>query len=129
MKLTSRSSSRALARKSVSEPMTNCDVTTAVVHQNDLTISSLTSVANCFRRTRNIDHFKIQHRFRNPPVLLRYSRHKVARLFGLRKCKRPTSDTDRYTELLKGDQIGKIPTYMEKTHVLLHSPIIIIHFS
>ena len=41
-----------------------------------------------------------------------------------------TSDTYRYTELLKGDQIGKIPTYMEETHVLRHtSIIIIIHFS
>ena len=34
-----------------------------------------------------------------------------------------------YTELLKGYQIGKIPTYMEETHVLLHTPIIIINFS
>ena len=49
---------------------------------------------------------------------------------------RPTSDTYRYTELLKGDKIGKIPTYiyvyicffMEETRVLLHTPIIIIHF-
>ena len=55
---------------------------------------------------------------------------KVAHLYGLRKCKRPTSDTYRYTELLKCDQIGKIPTYMEETYVLLHNPIIIIiHFS
>ena len=35
---------------------------------------------------------------------------KVAHPYGLRKCKRPTSDTYRYTELLKCDQIGKIPT-------------------
>ena len=34
-----------------------------------------------------------------------------------------SSDTYRYTELLKGDEIGKIPTYMEETHVLLHTPI------
>ena len=56
---------------------------------------------------------------------------KVAHPYGLWKCKRPTSDTDRYTELqcvlkMKGDEIGKIPTYMEETHVLLHTPIIII---
>ena len=31
-------------------------------------------------------------------------------------------------ELMKGNQIGKIPTYMEETHVLLHNPIIIINF-
>ena len=42
---------------------------------------------------------------------------KVAYPYGLRKCKRRTSDTYRYTELLKGYQIGKIPTYMEETHV------------
>ena len=41
------------------------------------------------------------------------------------KCKRPTSDTYRYTELLKCDQIGKIPTYMEETYVLLYTPIIL----
>ena len=56
---------------------------------------------------------------------------KVAHPYGLQKCKRPTSDPFRYTELLKGDKIGKVPTYnMEETHVLLHTPIIIIiHFS
>ena len=37
----------------------------------------------------------------------------VTHPYGLRKCKRPTSETYRYTELLKGDQIGEIPTYME----------------
>ena len=41
---------------------------------------------------------------------------KVAHPYGLRKCKQPTSDTYRYTELMK-DQNGKIPTciYMEET--------------
>ena len=32
-----------------------------------------------------------------------------------------------YTELLKGHQIDRIPTYMDDIHVLLHTPIIIIH--
>ena len=49
--------------------------------------------------------------------------------YGLQKCERPTYDTYRYTELLKGNQIGKIPTYVEETHVLLHIPMRIIHFS
>ena len=40
---------------------------------------------------------------------------KMAHPYGLRKRKRLTSDTYRYTELLKFDQIGKIPTYMEET--------------
>ena len=44
---------------------------------------------------------------------------KVAHPDGLRKCKQPTFDTDHYTELLRRDQIGKIPTYMEESHVLL----------
>ena len=35
-------------------------------------------------------------------------------------------DTDSYTELLKGDQIGKIPTYIEETDVLLHTPKILL---
>ena len=68
MKLTSRSSGRTLARKSVSVPTAKCDVTTALVHQNDVTKSK--SIANCFRRTRNVYHFKIQHRFRNLPFSL-----------------------------------------------------------
>ena len=53
----------------------------------------------------------------------------MAHRYGLRKCKRPTSDIYRFTELLKCDQIGKIPTFMEDIYVLLHTPIIIIHFS
>ena len=60
-----------------------------------------------------------------------FRRHssKVAHPYGLRKCKRPTSDTYRYTELMKGNRIGKIPTYMEETHVLLRAPIIVFHSS
>ena len=50
----------------------------------------------------------------------------MAHPYRLRKCKRPTSDTYRYTELLKGDQIGRISTCLEDTHVSLHTPIIII---
>ena len=34
--------------------------------------------------------------------------------YGRQKCKRPTSDTYRYTELLKGDQIDNIPTSIWK---------------
>ena len=48
----------------------------------------------------------------------------MAHPYGLRKRKQPTSDTYHYTEL----KTGKIPTFMEETYVLLHNPIVIIHF-
>ena len=79
-----------------------------------------------FNMASAIRHFRY-----DIPAIRPLWRHnsKVAHTYGLRKCKRPTSDTYRNTELLKGHKIGKIPTYMEDIHVLLHTPIIIIHFS
>ena len=107
MKLTSLSSSRALARKSVSVLVAKCDVTTALVRQNDVTFIR-------WFRTQNLQpHFAFSH-FRNDITAIGIvGRHDamVAHPYGLRKCKRPTSETYRYTQLLKGDKIGKIPMY------------------
>ena len=38
-------------------PTAKCDVTLALVHQNDVTNLWLTSIANCFRRFHNVYHF------------------------------------------------------------------------
>ena len=107
-----------------------CDVTTALVRQNDVTaivfVVRAMFIIFKFNIASAIRHFRY-----DIPAIRPLRRHnlKVAHPYGLRKCKRPTSDTYRNTELLKGHQICKIPTYMEETHVLLHTPIIIIHFS
>ena len=62
----------------------------------------------------------IRHFHYNITAIRRAWRHNlmVAHPCGLRKCKRPTSDTYRYTQSY-WDQIGRIPMYMEYTHVLL----------